>query len=259
MSIVRQDSTKADVQETKPDLEGVELELRTVLRQLGSPAGSRVSIRHLNDSIEVEGKLATRRQIADISKYAETLGSVVVTHVRLDAERSTSASGDTRVSAAFQAWVDHTFLSDKLRSTFAPNTRERSTVLQERVDALGELATRYPVRAEGKLTEDNRRKLHELATAQYHDVAEAFEALEQQLAALTGTVTRPTFTTTLPDDWRSCAARATAPTKDLGESLNGLLSANINSRTPKEFSDFAKKVVRPALGELGSKLAGAAP
>ncbi len=258
MSIVRQDSTKPDLQETKPDLEGVELELRTVLRQLGSPAGSRVSIRHLNDSIEVEGRLATRRQIADISKYADSVGCVVA-HVRLDAERSTPGGGESRVSAAFQAWVDHTFLSDKLRSTFAPNTRERTAMLQERVDALGELATRYPVRAEGKLTEDNRRKLRELATAQYHDVAEAFEALEQQLAALTGTVTRPTFTNALPDDWRSCAARATAPTKDLGESLNGLLSANINSRTPKEFSDFAKKVVRPALGELGSKLAGAAP
>jgi hypothetical protein len=237
-------------QETKPDLDSIELDLRTMLRQWGSPAGSHVSIRHLEDSIQVEGKLSSRRVIADISKYADSVTRVVA-HVRLDAERS---AGDA--SPAFQAWVDHTFLSEKLRSTFALNTRQRSATLEERVEGLSELASRYPLHVESKLTEDNRRKFHELAIAQYHDVTEAYEALEQQLAPLAGTVNRPTFTNTLPEEWRSRAARSTGPSKALDESLNALLSANIGQRNPKEVSDLAKRLVRPALGELGSRLTG---
>jgi hypothetical protein len=244
------ETTATTPTDAPPGLDAIELDLRVALHQFGAPVGHTVSVRRIRGRIRLEGTVPSRDAVTNIVNYARD-HDLVETRVRY---QETVWPQSIPRSRALNAWLERTFADEERRSSFARSTAALEDAVRASAATLADLALRYATEPPHDLHVAARRKLTELANAEYRDLVDAYDALEAHIAPLIGTISRPVFPEVLPADWRHrgpAAIEASAQVK----SAFDMLCAGQNP-DPEPFVAAGRQSLRPALEQLAAAVAG---
>jgi hypothetical protein len=236
------------------DLDALELDARLAAQRLAPAAVSHLQLRRIGHRIRIEGRASDPTLANRLNAAAPTPGAF---DVRIKPAPSTGALVP-EPSATFSEWLSTTFSTPQNRAAFRESTIQLSTRLADSGAALVALAERYPSTGERSMSADARRKLDELVSLQYRELASSFESIEQYIAPLTGTIERPLIPKKPTADWRQQALAAQRQTDRLLGSLRALIGKS-TSPNEDDFDVVARSILRPALQELAETLAGAVP
>lgn len=225
------------------DLESLELSLRTALHDARVPVGEDMTIVRGDNQLLVQGQVNTAQMLAAVQSEAGRLQHV---RARMSLESEAAAATDHAESIALRLWLEQALPTPDAREQFSSRTRALSNELRVAVTTLAQLARRYPANVSAELSADQGAILTALAAKQYEDVTAAYVALEQHVAALAGTVSRPSMPIDLPADWRLRSVAAEQQVTALGQQIDAVLSA----AQPAAGDDFVRSTrgqLRPAL------------
>ncbi len=223
-------------------LDEAELDVRRTLHDVGVDWNPAIAVARTGHGVEVRGRIDARHK----SALAPILSRMPLVKVSLRpvnavsdaypppagdvlpkpalpgstrAEESTSAPPRTR---SLQRWLDRTFGRSERSSTFISSLTADAEQVQRRAAAFAGLAARYPDSETRRLAAPARQKLEALVDAQYREVVQAVEALDDHLTLFLGTTTRPAADVT-PQPWQSCAAALTMRVDRLDQAIRDLL------------------------------------
>jgi hypothetical protein len=120
-------------------------------------------------------------------------------------------------------WLERTFGQDERASTFLAALEADAQQVRRRAAAFAVLAARYQENDTRRLTGPARKKLETLADAQYRDLTNAVETLDDRLALFLGTATRRATGPSVGRPWQPSAKAIDARAERLDQAIQELL------------------------------------
>lgn len=238
---------------TRPpiDLESTELAIRSDLHNAGVAVGLQIRVARADRHVLVQGDVPGPAMLAKVGSITRT-SEGARTSVRIAVP--TPMLNSIPDTAGLHLWLQQTLPDGATRERFLTQTYELRERLRTAATVLADLARRYPPDVAGALTADQQRTLTALAGRQLADLTAAYVALEQHLAALAGTVSRPTLPDVLPHDWQVRALAAHEAATGLTEALAAILTDPVAQAD--DVVPSARRALRPTLTTLAAAIAG---
>lgn len=197
-------------------LDRVELNARLALRTAQADLGRGVQIARTPDTVRVAGFVAPAQHPA----LYRQLAALPHVRVELGVKPPSAAALPAPGLGRWQARI----VGD---TTFVPAFAERAARIAERVEALQELARRYPFSDTSRLPPDARRLVDRLATLHYRDLVADLREIRPSIGLLVGLGSRPrplTFgVVALPQDWRTRSRAAATAVQTFSADVDAVL------------------------------------
>jgi hypothetical protein len=232
------------------DLQSSELDLRTALHDAGVPVGVGVSLTREGSHVLVQGDVAAPPVLAKIQAYTRQRREV---RTELRVKAPASLADGTAESSGLHLWLNQALPDSDPRERYPLTTRALQAQLRTAVAVFAHLARRYPPDVATRLRSDQRIALAALAGRQFAEITIAYAALEQHLAALVGTISRPSMPTDLPQNWQDRAIAMEGPLARLSDAVGTVLTAPASR--PEDFASVARGQLRPVLEEVADAIA----
>lgn len=211
------------------DMERAEIEARFVLRDTELDLGGDVHVARVHELVRVDGAVASAEQRRAVGTRLTALPRV---HVALRVKTGASGAGANGAAPAAGAarpdlsgWVSRNFEEGAAaRATFMPELTRLASTVARRLDALQELAQRYPDAQVQRLTPDARARLRTLVNRHYAALNADLEALNRRMAVLLGSTPRNLPLAHAPSDWTRRATAGLAHARAFDQLVQELLT-----------------------------------
>jgi hypothetical protein len=207
-------------QESAPDMETLdraELDARLILRTNDFDLGRAAQVYRSATDIRVDGRLPT--------KMATRLAALPRVRVSPGSQRQAPLAPPAVPSAALARWLDRAFGQAPVRHVFLPRLQTVTWRVEQRLDALGSLATRYSEETAQRLSPTSRASLELLVTRHHAELTKDLILLKGQLTALEMTRRKLTFAQAhVPGDWRRRVNLARPEARRVGRMVRELMA-----------------------------------